>query len=219
VSGVQPVDMPLEFELLVLVVLDGLPVVDATGELPVLMDTDAPFVELDPLGFVELVAPPSGVPFRAKPGRQSPRARASAAWNAPPAPRCAKAARRPDTAAQFRRKLRRGQRGAALRCAGPLRQNSCPVTSHDLRATGLTWAAVRGDDPPKIQQRAGRAGFNTTQVYIRTAERVRAGLGEPFPPLPDDLLESPRIAPGRLKAHDSAKKKGIQAPAAGPEMA
>ena len=26
---------------------------------------------------------------------------------------------------------------------------------HDLRSTGLTWMAIRGDDPLKIQQRAG----------------------------------------------------------------
>ena len=26
---------------------------------------------------------------------------------------------------------------------------------HDLRGTGLTWRAIRGDDPLKIQQRAG----------------------------------------------------------------
>ena len=37
------------------------------------------------------------------------------------------------------------------------------ITFHDLRATGLTWMAIRGDDPLKIQQRAGHADFNTTQ--------------------------------------------------------
>jgi integrase len=62
------------------------------------------------------------------------------------------------------------------------------MTFHDLRATGLTWLAVRGDDPLKIMQRAGHADFSTTQGYIREAEAVRDGFGEPFPPLPECLL-------------------------------
>jgi len=68
------------------------------------------------------------------------------------------------------------------------------ITWHDLRATGLTWMAVRGDDPLKIQQRAGHSDFATTQLYVRTAEAVRDGFGEPFPPLPAALL---RIVPIR----------------------
>lgn len=58
------------------------------------------------------------------------------------------------------------------------------ITFHDLRATGLTWLAVRGDDPLKIMQRAGHADFGTTQGYIRMAEAVREGFGDVFPPLP-----------------------------------
>jgi hypothetical protein len=63
-----------------------------------------------------------------------------------------------------------------------------PMTWHDLRATGLTWMAVRGDDPLKIKQRAGHATFKTTEIYIRSAEAIRQGFGEPFPALPDCLL-------------------------------
>lgn len=65
-----------------------------------------------------------------------------------------------------------------------------PLTWHDLRATGLTWLAVRGDDPLKIKQRAGHATFKTTEIYIRSAEAIRQGFGEPFPPLPACLLGS-----------------------------
>jgi integrase len=65
-----------------------------------------------------------------------------------------------------------------------------PLGFHDLRATGLTWMAVRGDDPLKIQQRAGHGDFRTTQGYIREAEAVRDGFGDVFPPLPASLLES-----------------------------
>lgn len=63
---------------------------------------------------------------------------------------------------------------------------------HDLRATGITWRAVRGDDPLKIQRAAGHTELSTTQGYIRTAEDVREGVGEGFgevfPPLPVELL-------------------------------
>jgi integrase len=63
------------------------------------------------------------------------------------------------------------------------------ITWHDLRATGATWMAVRGDDPLKIKQRCGHASFSTTEIYIREAEAVREGFGEVFPPLPAGLLE------------------------------
>jgi integrase len=66
------------------------------------------------------------------------------------------------------------------------------MTFHDLRATGITWCAVRGDDPLKIKQRAGHESFSTTEIYIREAEAVREGFGTVFPPLPEELL---RIAP------------------------
>ena len=65
------------------------------------------------------------------------------------------------------------------------------IRFHDLRSTGLTWLALRGDDTLKIQHRAGHRTFAMTQVYIRTAENLRAGgeaIGVPFPELPDCLL-------------------------------
>jgi hypothetical protein len=61
------------------------------------------------------------------------------------------------------------------------------VTFHDLRATGITWSAVRGDDPLRIKQRAGHKAFSTTEGYIREAENLREGFGEPFPTLPAAL--------------------------------
>ena len=64
------------------------------------------------------------------------------------------------------------------------------VTFHDLRATGITWAAVRGDDPLKVKQRARHASFSTTEGYIREAENLAAGFGDVFPPLPADLVGS-----------------------------
>ena len=57
------------------------------------------------------------------------------------------------------------------------------ITFHDLRATGLTWMAIRGDEPLRIMQRAGHENFQTTQLYVREAEAIRDGFGEVFPPL------------------------------------
>lgn len=58
------------------------------------------------------------------------------------------------------------------------------ITFHDLRATGITWMAIRGDDPLKIKQRAGHRSLSTTERYIRAAEELRAGFGDVFPRLP-----------------------------------
>src|SRR5580658_3380063 len=74
------------------------------------------------------------------------------------------------------------------------------ITFHDLRATGITWAAVRGDDPLRIKQRAGHKAFSTTEGYIREAENLRDGFGSVFPPLPPDLAEvSARVSAFRRR--------------------
>lgn len=62
------------------------------------------------------------------------------------------------------------------------------MTFYDLRATGITWKAIRGDEPLRIQQHAGHTMFTTTQGYIRTAESMGADFGEPFPALPASVL-------------------------------
>ncbi len=78
------------------------------------------------------------------------------------------------------------------------------ITFYDAtRATGITWMAVRGDDPLKIMQRAGHTTFDTTMIYIREAENVRAGFGDPFPPLPAALLGTSKAA-RRVSASVSA---------------
>ncbi len=75
---------------------------------------------------------------------------------------------------------------------GDTRKN---ITFHDLRATGITWLAVRGDEPLKIKSRAGHSGFGTTEGYIREAEHVTAGFGTVFPKLPAGLVHWSRIGP------------------------
>lgn len=62
------------------------------------------------------------------------------------------------------------------------------ITFHDLRATGITWMAVRGDDPLKIKQRAGHASLSTTEGYIRLAEELSEEFGTVFPELPRSLV-------------------------------
>jgi hypothetical protein len=51
------------------------------------------------------------------------------------------------------------------------------LTFYDLRATGITWCAVRGDEELKIMHRAGHENFSTTKGYVREAEAIRAGFG------------------------------------------
>lgn len=64
------------------------------------------------------------------------------------------------------------------------------MTFHDLRSTGITWMAVRGDGPLKIKHKAGHRQFTTTEGYIREAVAVRDGFGDPFPRLPQEIVSS-----------------------------
>jgi hypothetical protein len=67
-----------------------------------------------------------------------------------------------------------------------------PLVWHDLRHTGITWRAVRGDDPLKVQRAAGHTDLRTTQRYINEAQTFedRGTFGEPFPPLPSTVLST-----------------------------
>jgi integrase len=65
-----------------------------------------------------------------------------------------------------------------------------PLVWHDLRHTGITWRAVRGDDPLKVQRASGHTDLRTTQRYINEAQTFEdaATFGVPFPALPVDAL-------------------------------
>jgi integrase len=105
---------------------------------------------------------------------------------------------------------------------------------HDLRSTGLTWMAVRGDDPLKIMQRAGHTNFSTTQKYLRAAEAVGVAIGEVFPALPPELfdhenrsqeaqvyemiVEAPGIEPGAEASVGALPAKTSQGVASGNEQ-
>ncbi len=62
------------------------------------------------------------------------------------------------------------------------------ITFHELRATGITWRTVRGDEPLKIQRSAGHSDLTTTQRYIREATVFADGFREVFPVLPRSLV-------------------------------
>lgn len=60
---------------------------------------------------------------------------------------------------------------------------------HDLRGTGATWLAVQGRPATEIRDTLGHTHTNMTDRYMRNASMLRGGrFGEPFPPLPADLL-------------------------------
>lgn len=65
---------------------------------------------------------------------------------------------------------------------------SAALTWHDLRATTLTWRAIRGDAHAKIQRGAGHSNPGTTERYIRTAEALDGWAIDVFPPLPTCLI-------------------------------
>jgi hypothetical protein len=59
---------------------------------------------------------------------------------------------------------------------------------HDLRATCVTWMAVRGDTAERIMQRVGHEDWPTMKRYLRTAEALADSFGEVFGPLPASLV-------------------------------
>jgi integrase len=85
----------------------------------------------------------------------------------------------------------------ALRAAGVQRaelfgstKTRKQITWYDLRASGVTWRAIRGDNPIAIMHQAGHSDFKTTQLYIREAQAIGADFGEVFPRLPTELYET-----------------------------
>jgi len=78
---------------------------------------------------------------------------------------------------------------------------------HDLRATGITYMAMRGDTDNAIRERAGHTDFQTTQLYIRRGH-LSAGstIGDPFAPLPSSLLG---IVPESSQASDEECGSGV----------
>ncbi len=60
--------------------------------------------------------------------------------------------------------------------------SSMALRFHDLRASGITWAAVRGDPSIEIRDRAGHSDLEQTNDYMRRASGC-GEVGEAFPDL------------------------------------
>jgi hypothetical protein len=58
------------------------------------------------------------------------------------------------------------------------------LSFHDLRHTGITWRAVRGDSAFDIKDGACHTDLETTQRYVNEAQKFGDDFGEVFPPLP-----------------------------------
>jgi len=81
------------------------------------------------------------------------------------------------------------------------------LTFHDLRHTCLTWMAARGDDPLRIQWRAGHTAFAMTEKYLRAAKNLPGNFGEPFPKLPLGLVKAAEKAAADAASSRSARKQ------------
>ncbi len=69
---------------------------------------------------------------------------------------------------------------------------------YDMRATGATWLAVRGDSTASMQERIGHADYRQTQAYVRQATAFGDAFGQPFPEIPAALVAAigPEIGHG-----------------------
>lgn len=83
------------------------------------------------------------------------------------------------------------------------------VNFRSLRDSGITWLALAHRGVEKIPSRAGHEDLETTLRYVKQAEDLTGLFGTPFAPLPEGLLESPRIAPGRFNAPKLAGKLAV----------
>lgn len=90
------------------------------------------------------------------------------------------------------------------------------VTWHDLRATGATWMAIRGDEPQRIMARCGHENMATTMGYVREAESLNVPRHTVFPVLPAALNCPPELSEdhqtwGRIGGNRSfeARSEGV----------
>jgi integrase len=80
----------------------------------------------------------------------------------------------------------------------------------DLRATGITWRTLRGDDPRHIRQAAGHERYSTTEGYVHAAEVFRGLVGAPFPSLPASLISPEFRSHGGQVRESMASRTGFE---------
>jgi hypothetical protein len=93
------------------------------------------------------------------------------------------------------------------------------INFRSMRDSGITWEALASTPVDRIQARAGHEHIATTLGYVKAVKDLRGKFGTPFGALPDALLESSRIVPGRFTMRNRAKTKALSAPTAGLEPA
>ncbi len=87
---------------------------------------------------------------------------------------------------------------------------------HDLRATGITYMAMRGDTDNDVRERAGHTDFQTTMMYIRRGHQALGStIGDPFAPLPEGLISNrpgnvPPPGDGGIPAEIVEREKGFE---------
>jgi integrase len=87
------------------------------------------------------------------------------------------------------------------------------ITLYDLRATGITWRTLRGDDARLIQRAAGHEKYATTEGYVREAAVFKGRIGDPFPSLPEQFRSRVPITfsrSGRNNAERAASPRGFE---------
>lgn len=80
-----------------------------------------------------------------------------------------------------------------IRAEPPSQEGRVQITFHDLRATGITWCALRGDSMISIRDRAGHTDVEQTNDYVRRASHA-GNVSAPFPSL-DALYPSAATGP------------------------
>jgi integrase len=97
------------------------------------------------------------------------------------------------------------------------------INFRSWRGTGITWLALAGIDVAKMQRRAGDDTISTTLGYVKMAEDLTGSVGDPFPALPQALLEArsehrakvrAKLKIGHKNPQNSAERAGFE-PAAG----
>ncbi len=112
-------------------------------------------------------------------------------------------------------------RSKAPRRTSPPRsaQNVAAEVRDHLRASTVTWMAVRRDTTEQIWQRVGHEDWKTMRKYLRVAEALAEGFGVPFPPLPQGLIVPPEssdlssesnLSCGKNSGADGTRTRGLR---------
>jgi integrase len=80
-----------------------------------------------------------------------------------------------------------------------------PIDFRALRDSGITWRFLANERAEVVQREAGHEHISTTLDYAKEVENKGNRYGEPFPALPDDLLDPTPGAPVRRAVRQETK--------------